>query len=37
MKNNNIVEIKNLIKEFPIGGDFFKALDSVDLEIVSLH
>tara|TARA_B100001996_G_scaffold373506_1_gene351070 strand:- start:107 stop:817 length:711 start_codon:yes stop_codon:yes gene_type:complete len=34
MKNNNIVEIKNLIKEFPIGGDFFKALDSVDLEIV---
>ena len=34
MKNNNIVEIKNLTKEFPIGGDFFKALDSVDLEIV---
>ena len=34
MKNNNIVEIKDLIKEFPIGGEFFKALNSIDLEIV---
>ena len=33
MKNKQIIEIKNLIKDFPIGGDFFTALDGICLDI----
>ena len=33
MKKEQIIEIKNLIKEFPIGGDFFTALDGISLDI----
>ena len=33
MKNKQIIEIKNLTKDFPIGGDFFTALNAIDLKI----
>ena len=31
MKEKSVIKIKNLIKNFPIGGDFFTALKSVEL------
>ena len=31
MENNSVLTIKNLVKRFPIGGDFFTALKDVDL------
>jgi putative ABC transport system ATP-binding protein len=31
MENSNIIEIKNLVKKFPVGGGFFKALDDINL------
>ena len=33
MSNNNVVEIHNLLKQFPVGGDFFTALKKIDLKI----
>ena len=31
MANNSVVEIQNLVKQFPVGGDFFTALKNVNL------
>lgn len=31
MENNSVVNIKNLVKQFPVGGDFFTALKDVNL------
>lgn len=33
MSNKNVVEIKNLLKKFPVGGDYFTALSDVNLEL----
>ena len=33
MENNTVISIQNLVKRFPIGGDFFTALKNVDLDI----
>ena len=33
MSNKNVVDIRNLVKQFPVGGDFFTALKDVDLTI----
>ncbi|MEA1881161.1 MAG: ABC transporter ATP-binding protein [Candidatus Marinimicrobia bacterium] len=33
MLNKNVVEIKNLLKQFPVGGDYFTALSDVNLEL----
>jgi putative ABC transport system ATP-binding protein len=33
MLNKNVVEIKNLLKFFPVGGDYFTALSDVNLEL----
>ena len=33
MKNNSIIIIKNLVKQFPVGGDFFTALKDVNLTL----
>ncbi len=33
MLNKNVVEIKNLLKKFPVGGDFFAALSDVNLDL----
>ncbi len=33
MSNKNVVEIKNLLKQFPVGGDYFTALSDVNLEL----
>ena len=33
MLNKNVVEIKNLLKIFPVGGDYFTALSDVNLEL----
>jgi len=33
MLNKNVVEIKNLLKIFPVGGDYFTALSDVKLEL----
>jgi len=33
MLNKNVVEIKNLLKNFPVGGDYFTALSDVNLEL----
>ena len=33
MLNKNVVEIKNLFKKFPVGGDYFTALSDVNLEL----
>ena len=33
MRNNSIVSVKNLVKRFPVGGDFFTALKDVDLTL----
>ena len=31
MKNSSVITIKNLVKRFPVGGDFFTALKNVNL------
>ena len=31
MENNSVITIKNLVKRFPVGGDFFTALKDVNL------
>ena len=33
MENNSVIIIKNLVKHFPVGGDFFTALKDVDLTL----
>ncbi len=33
MSNKKVVEIQNLLKQFPIGGDYFTALKDINLEI----
>jgi len=33
MENKNVISIKNLVKQFPVGGDYFTALQQVDLEL----
>mgnify|MGYP001276207456 CR=1 FL=1 len=33
MKKENIIRIKNLKKKYAIGGDFFTALDDINLEV----
>ena len=33
MSNKNVVEIKNLLKQFPVGGDYFTALSDINLEL----
>jgi len=34
MENNLVVTIKNLVKQFPVGGDYFTALKDIDLTII---
>ena len=33
MENNTVISIQNLVKRFPVGGDFFTALKNVDLKL----
>ena len=33
MENNSVITIKNLVKRFPVGDDFFTALKDVDLNL----
>ena len=33
MSNNTVVTITNLLKQFPVGGDFFTALSNINLEL----
>ncbi len=33
MKNNTVISIQNLVKRFPVGGNFFTALKNVDLDL----
>ncbi len=33
MANDSVVEIQNLVKQFPVGGDFFTALKNVNLRL----
>ena len=33
MENNAVITINNLVKRFPVGGDFFTALKDVDLTL----
>ena len=33
MENNTVISIQNLVKRFPVGGDFFTALKNVDLNL----
>ena len=33
MEQNTVIRIKNLIKNFPVGGNFFTALKDIDLTI----
>ena len=33
MKKEKIIEIKSLVKKFPIGGDFFTALNDINLSV----
>jgi len=33
MENNAVITINNLVKRFPVGGDFFTALKDVDLNL----
>ena len=33
MKNNAVITINNLVKRFPVGGDFFTALKDIDLNL----
>ena len=33
MENNTVISIQNLVKRFPVGGGFFTALKSVNLNL----
>tara|TARA_B100000214_G_scaffold373675_1_gene354524 strand:+ start:2176 stop:2883 length:708 start_codon:yes stop_codon:yes gene_type:complete len=33
MKNDTVISIKNLVKRFPVGGDFFTALKNINLDL----
>ena len=33
MGNNAVISIKNLVKQFPVGGDFFTALKNINLNL----
>ena len=33
MENNGVITINNLVKRFPVGGDFFTALKNIDLTL----
>ena len=33
MEDNSVISIQNLVKRFPVGGDFFTALKNVDLNL----
>ena len=33
MKDNTVISVQNLLKRFPVGGDFFTALKNVDLNL----
>ena len=33
MESNTVISIQNLVKRFPVGGDFFTALKNVDLKL----
>ena len=33
MKKESVIQIEQLVKKFPIGGDYFTALDKIDLVI----
>ena len=33
MKDNTVISVQNLLKRFPVGGDFFTALKDVDLNL----
>ena len=33
MENNSVIELKNLVKKFPVGGDFFIALKGLNLTL----
>ena len=33
MENNTVISIQNLVKRFPVGGNFFTALKNVDLDL----
>ena len=33
MENKSVINIKNLVKRFPVGGDYFTALQQIDLEL----
>ena len=33
MENENVINIKNLVKQFPVGGNYFTALQNIDLKI----
>ena len=33
MNKEKIIEIKSLVKKFPIGGDFFTALNDINLSV----
>ena len=33
MENNSVITINNLVKRFPVGGDFFTALKNIDLTL----
>ena len=33
MENKNVINIKNLVKQFPVGGNYFTALQNIDLKI----
>ena len=33
MENKSVINIKNLVKRFPVGGDYFTALNQIDLEL----
>ena len=36
MSNNKVVEIQKLLKQFPVGGDFFTALSDINFELEKL-
>ena len=33
MENNTVITINNLVKRFPVGGEFFTALKDIDLTL----
>ena len=33
MENKSVINIKNMVKRFPVGGDYFTALQQIDLEL----